>query len=218
MSDYHGLGYFVCESGKLVVSDPCYGREHLKEEARNLNIATILYNVRLGKFGGVVRSYQNVNKELTIWHLDTFQKTEIREVPNSFWIQYSGEGGEKKNLTICVDSGQCGFFDESKYPVSNSTGDSEDKTTFYGIACHITQETLWKAGIIGASPTTGMGVVSTSGHGDGGYTLYIRRNDKNEVVAAKLEFVDPSQDDSYGSADEDGNEDDEDEHEFDDDE
>lgn len=199
MSNYHGLGFFICESGNLVVSDPCYGRKHLEDDKRNLNIATILHGVLVGRYGAVVRRHRDTNKDLTIWHLDSYEGQDVTRLP---WLQYSGEGGEKQNLVICVDSGQAGFFEETKYPkTEDNTGDSDDKSSFYGIACYITSETAWGAGIIGASPTTGMGVVSQSGQGDGGYTLYVQRDVSGNIIAARLDFVDET-------ADEDDEEDD----------
>jgi len=201
MSNYHGLGFFVCESSNLVVSDPSYGRKHLEDDKRNLNIATILRGVLIGRYGAVVRRHRDLNKDLTIWHMDSYEGQDVTRRP---WTQYSGEGGEKPNLVICVDSGQAGFFEELKYPQGQeTTGNSEDASSFYGITTYITQETAWGAGIIGASPTTGIGVVSQSGQGDGGYTLYVQRDVFGNIIAARIDFVDEMANDEDDDDDDD---------------
>lgn len=194
------LGLFECVSGKLVVSDPCYGRKHLKtDSSKVLGVATVLENVKVGTYVAVVVRKADVNTELLIWHQPYFQTAEGNalhryllqgeKANNNIWSQYS-ESAEHPKLVIATDSGQAGFFDEPKYPIEeDTTGDYENRQTFYGIACYITERTAFHAGIIGTSPYKGMGVVSASGFGDGCCKLFVNRNPQNEIVACRLVFV-----------------------------
>lgn len=195
MANYKKLGFFICESGNLVVSDPCYGRKYLEHDERN--VATILQGVLIGHYGAAVRRDWDTNQELIIWHLDSYDSQDV--VTQQPWIQYSGENGENPNLEICVDSGQAGFFEESKYPqqIEDITfkSNTEGKSFFYGFACYITLETKWRAGIISTSPDNVMGVVSQTGDGDGRYTLYVQRDAFGNIIAARLIFLDETAED-----------------------
>ena len=80
-------------------------------------------------------------------------------------------GGE-----VGVDSGQCGFFDDSLFPLTQKTGgEMEDLESFYGKCC---QATLSKdqEGIIDEK-----GVVTSTGWGDGGYPYYVNTNGKKSA-------------------------------------
>ena len=82
---------------------------------------------------------------------------------------------------IGVDSGQAGFFDDSKYP-EGSTGEFGETDTMYGQIC---EKTL--ADQIGG---VGYGVASSTGYGDGSYDCLIAYDpDGKNVVAAKLIFI-----------------------------
>jgi len=76
-----------------------------------------------------------------------------------------------------VDSGQAGFFSEEIYPRL-----SED---LYDEVCNLTLGAS-QSGII-----QDQGAVSSSGFGDGGYPCYVYRK-KKEIVAATLEYIDPT--------------------------
>jgi len=85
---------------------------------------------------------------------------------------------ELTNIDVGVDSGQAGFFDESFYP------DQPGLTSFYNKVCKLTTGRE-QGGII-----DGFGAVSSTGYGDGGYKCYVARNDANEIVSAKIVFID----------------------------
>lgn len=196
MTDFANLGFFYCQSGRLVVCDPSYGRKHLQHDQRTMNIATIVQNILPGRYAAAVRKDEEgeYNNDLVVWNIEYFGNRNF----DSNWTQYSGDGGVFNNITICIDTEKAGIFDDFAYPQDmNSTGDPHDPTTFNGLCSYIATKTLIGAGIVGRSPTTGMGVVSSSGHGNGGYVLYAQRNPQLQIVALKLNFFDQSQDDYY---------------------
>lgn len=98
------------------------------------------------------------------------------------------ESLEKAGLNAGVDSGQCGFFDDALYPRDKKQLEYEDGT-FYNDCC---QSTLDRANPGGAT-VRDMGAVSSSGYGDGGYEVYVKRNADGLVVLAQLLFIGDSE-------------------------
>ncbi len=84
---------------------------------------------------------------------------------------------ELTNIDVGVDSGQAGFFDNQLYP------DHPGDDPFYDRVCRLTLGEN-SAGVIE------FGAVSSSGYGDGGYSCYVARNSDNQIVAAKIVFID----------------------------
>lgn len=81
---------------------------------------------------------------------------------------------------IGVDSGQCGFFDFKRYVEEKS---SEEKNQNFYQLCG--EKTLTnKCGIIPQ-----VGVVSQSGFGDGIYSLYVQKDNEDNIFAAEIEFI-----------------------------
>lgn len=78
-----------------------------------------------------------------------------------------------------VDSGQMGFYDSGAL-VSEGVSTSED---LYNDICELTLGDM-HAGIL-----EDLGVVSSSGYGDGGYPLHVARNKDKRVVAAEVKFI-----------------------------
>ena len=81
-----------------------------------------------------------------------------------------------------VDSGQCGFYDDAKYPRDAAQFEYE-KDTYYGRCCSMTLDEGIGGGII-----DGFGVVSGTFYGDGGYDCYVLRNADGIVIAACLDY------------------------------
>jgi hypothetical protein len=80
--------------------------------------------------------------------------------------------------SICVDSGMAGIYDYNIFK-------DKDKAEFYRECCELTRfdgQTV-QAG------TLDLGVVSSSGWGDGVYNVYVNRNDEDEVTAVKVVFM-----------------------------
>src|SRR5437016_3123484 len=110
-----GFGEFHLESGKLIVTDPCYERgtwcQGIIDEARPgtwvVDVGESRYDERIGS--------------LEVRHKDYGGPL--------LWLPCS--------FRVGVDSGQAGIFDEARYP-AGETGEYGDLNTFYGKACELT--------------------------------------------------------------------------------
>ena len=153
---------------------------------------TVLENVKTGTFvAEIIRSSkQSVNLELLIWHQawlgsDVLRRYALRGTEGlKDWTKLTDP-----KFVIGVDSGQAGFFNDANYPDTPN----DNRKSFYDVCCYITGETRLCAGIIGASSTKGIGVVSRCGHSDGGdegaYDLHVIYDAQKQVVAARLIFL-----------------------------
>jgi hypothetical protein len=81
---------------------------------------------------------------------------------------------------LAVDSGQFGFFDSIRYPLS-ATGEYDDPHSFYGRCCQVTLENM--AGVID------YGVVSSSGFGDGSYAVSCDLDSLGRAVRLEVTFL-----------------------------
>lgn len=174
------VGYHICQSdldvmkrwlknheeqlAKLdlsIASQFCFG-EHLKREIKR-------YEESIASYAGRV-SYIHVAHE-SVSDLDI--RTE----------EFEDFG------TIGVDSGQAGFFDLKKFneqaETYNNDGFNQDTLhgDFYRNVCELTSDKNDSFG------TVDFGAVSESGYGDGGYGLYVRRNDAGMVISAVIAFI-----------------------------
>lgn len=155
---------FIIESGKIQVTDPCY----------DLNVwcAATIDNARNGKYHSFVTRinagvWGNKISALTIIHEDFLTKQKRLRYR---WIDAS----------IGVDSGQAGFFDYNK--LNNIKIHEQLDNEFYNEVCELTSE----------SDNFGcveFGVVSSSGYGDGSYSLWTAEHN-GETVAAKIVYID----------------------------
>lgn len=109
----------------------------------------------------------------------------------------SHESLEKAGLNAGVDSGQCGFFDDALYPRDSQQLEYEDGT-FYNDCCRSTLDRSNPGGAV----VRDMGAVSSSGYGDGGYEVYVKRDADGLVVLAQLVFIgDGEEEDDEDEAD-----------------
>ncbi len=100
-------------------------------------------------------------------------------------------------LNAGVDSGQCGFFDDARYPRDEASFEYEDDT-FYGRCCESTLNDM----LPGGAAVDNMGVVSRSGFGDGGYDVYVRRNEEGQAIIVTLLFINESDEEEATEEDE----------------
>lgn len=162
------LGTFEVTSGKLVVSDPCY--------SRGTWCMGILEGVRKGTWTARIfisdeKEWGKRVAELEVLH------SGVKDPPAlGLW--------ENTGIDVGVDSGQAGFWDDSKF--GNGEGAHDDPESFYGKACNKTLHG-GQAGVMDG------GVVSSSGYGDGGYDCYVLK-DGDDIVGAKIIFI--TEDDS----------------------
>jgi len=93
------------------------------------------------------------------------------------------DGWEEAPFNAAVDSGQCGVFDDARYP-AGPVGEYEDEDSFYGKAC-VATDNRQNFGLV-----DDIGVVSRSGFGDGLYLVYLRRVPEGDVDAVYVKFFD----------------------------
>lgn len=123
------------------------------------------------------------------------------------------------DIDVGVDSGQAGFFDHEvyeKYGGDSRSAENDhkwDDNSFYGRACLLTQRkervpveeqekspsgfamgpferSFPAAGVLQISEfPVPIGVVSSSGFGDGGYQLYVKNDENGMAIAAEIVFI-----------------------------
>lgn len=158
---------FNVVSNKLRVTDPCYDMEiwcaHTLENVRNGKYTAIATRGNQGSWGDRI-------SELTIKHESVLNKKRLRF--------------RRLDVNIGVDSGQAGFFDYDYY--NNVKLNEQLDASFYNEMCEFTLS----ADQVGSNQN---GVVSSSGFGDGVYSLQVAE-ENGEVVAARLIFIDEEAD------------------------
>lgn len=111
---------------------------------------------------------------------------------------------EAEHFTVGVDSGQAGIFDYDYYAQYHTDDECDDD--WYDRVCDITLAEE-SAGAIDE-----LGLVSSSGYGDGSYTCYTSRDRNGYIVAIRIEYiVEEDEEDEW----DDDYDDEEDEEEFD---
>ena len=169
------LGSFET-SGVLCVTDPCYRRgTWCTAYAIACRPGTWESEIKLADFGGWGRRVASLEA-----HCAAVSVAELSQIP---WEEHPNEIG--------VDSGQCGIFDQGRYP-EGKAGNYGELDTFYGRACSATHdennEVRRYAGVIAE------GAVSSSGFGDGSYRVFTRALD-GKVVQVLVLFVNDEEDD-----------------------
>lgn len=159
------LGTFEVTSGRIRATDPCYSPSTWcagEVKAKN------------GRWSAKIEFDDGRVASLTVRHID-----HLTASPQTL-----------SQIDVGVDSGQAGFFDAAKYGEAYAADKAwEEKTkqnsygnldTFYGKVCSLT------SGLQGGAIE--WGAVSSSGYGDGGYSLYFTE-ENGEVVAARVVFI-----------------------------
>lgn len=190
---------FNVTSGKMVCSDPCY------------EIPTwcqgVIDNVKNGKWeAGIATSDEGSWGErishLWVYNLEAAIKNPslVRDIERFMGHELPFSGG--------VDSGQFGFFDFAHYRNDESAkdltkqdfGDDYDRKSgdqWYRACCELTLGT----DSFGVLP---FGAVSSSGYGDGSYTVRGIKDDEGLYVAFCVEYIgqDEDEDDEWDEDDE----------------
>lgn len=174
---------FEVKSGKIVISDPCYTRDTWCQK--------VLDNVKNG-----------------IWNVETTESYDGRIASIHTRLNHSSIKSYEYVNDLGVDSGQLGIFDDSIYPKGDKdSGEFEydDKNCFYGKCC---DKTLGdeQFGIV-----DNLGVVSSSGWGDGSYNAVLGLDENGQVVDIFVEFINDDEDEENPYDNGDMYEDDEDE-------
>jgi hypothetical protein len=170
------LGFFEVLSGFVDVSDPCYdtgvGCRATKIPTRNGTYTATVIKTGHGEEEGRCKVLEAV--------LDDAKGE---------WVQTEHDIG--------VDSGQAGIFDSKYYkddqvgrkwkkkqPEEDNMEICEDEP-WYSMCCDLTCGKM-HAGVVP------YGAVSSSGYGDGGYTLWVRMEDKL-ATGFRIVFIDSEQ-------------------------
>jgi len=166
MRDYNSsnIGSFKVNSGKLMVSDPCYA---------------------VGSWGqGIVEKVKNGK-----WNARVLTSNEgswgkrvavLIAAVDGFMPKYEAYDWEAQKFEVGVDSGQASIFDLAEFHSEDDNYNNPE--SFYAKCCACTLNTPESAGIVDNN-----GVVSSSGYGDGGYECKtITKN--GEVVAVMVDY------------------------------
>lgn len=92
------------------------------------------------------------------------------------------------DFEVGVDSGQAGIFDYDDF-IAHVEERDYDSGDWYSQCCDLTSNEDM-CGII-----NGVGFVSESGYGDGGYTCYTAKNEAGQIVGIKIVFIESDYDD-----------------------
>jgi hypothetical protein len=145
----------VTFSDRVVVSDPCY----------SLSVSCIKTDIPVEP--GIYVATIVLSDEGRPWGV----RVASLSVVHQSYLEISSPW-EIISTEIGVDSGQCGIFDDSIFARLEG---GEDNAVLYDECCDLT----WgDAGIL----SSGLGIVSTSGFGDGTYTLLGKKENDNYVA------------------------------------
>jgi hypothetical protein len=176
-------------SDAIHVSDPCYSKKDCGVEIKINNSMPdipVYFGACVGLFTDSSEWLGRVGALILIEHCDNAVAKQIRISKNP--VKAILELGTRID-TIGVDSGQAGFFDSKLYPLGEREwiNDPKDEgSKFYTECCNLTTETQFGA------LASKQGVVSSSGYGDGSYSVYEVRNKKNnELIACMVLFTSP---------------------------
>lgn len=166
------LGQFKVKSNTLRVSDPVHDK--------NAWLSGVIEDVKNGTWEAFMKLDITGSKvsELIVFHKDTPSKF----IKNDRW--------DEQDIEIGVDSGQCGIFDDDKYP--NEKGNVNITDSFFGQCAQMTNADF--GGILD------FGAVSCSGIGNGSYYCYTME-DHEGITAVKIVFMEPEDEDDLEELD-----------------
>lgn len=168
------VGIFNINSPNILVTDPCYEKGTWCQG--NIN------NAKTGKWYAQASFSNEKVWDTRVSSLQIFHEgLSFRQLPDMDW--------KKQKATIGVDSGQAGFFQSERYH-ENGRGDFDDHDSFYGQICEMTLSSK-QAGVID------YGCVSSSGFGDGEYTLETIEDKDKKTVAARIIFISCEDEEEY---------------------
>jgi len=189
---------FEITSGKMVLSDPCYKIptwcQGVVDRVKNGTWVTEVNKTDQGGWGERVS------------YLVAFNEQALKENPALKETLVNG-WGKQLPFNFGVDSGQFGFFDNEHYQNDKSamdltkydfgdTYDQESGDSWYRAVSNLTlADEQW-----GVLP---FGVVSSSGFGDGSYSVFAVVNEYDEYVGFMAVFIDENEDDEDDYEDED---------------
>lgn len=180
------VGDFDLSQECLRVTDPCYG-------ATNFGGAGML-----GSAGVLTAAPGRWSAKTVIgptpWHFRVKVLQISHESLGDHVPVFAPDTLMRSDITVDVDSAQCGFFDDALYPRDSAQLEYEPGT-FYSGCCEATLDNaLAGGGVVNVKPGDAaepkMGAVASTGMGDGSYNVYVKHNEAGKVVLAQLVFLD----------------------------
>jgi hypothetical protein len=164
------VGTFQTSSDVLRISDPCYDK--------SIWCTGTLKNCKIGEWSGfLVYSDEGDWGERVANNIAIFGDVSEDEAQNIL----TSSNWKNSNISVGVDSGQCGIFDDLKYP-KGDTGNYDGKGSFYDKCCNLT------LGEDCGGVVLNSGVVSSSGFGDGSYDCLTSQTG-GKITAVLLVFI-----------------------------
>ena len=161
------IGQFTLRTGKVMVSDPYY--------VVGTWCQKIVKNVLPGKWVGLTLLSDEGDWGTRVAEMIAVNKSFKKELKNMSFRRVKADIG--------VDSGQCGFIELSDYK------DYETNQNWYDRICNLTYDATGKDRDRRAGILDGSGVVSSSGYGDGGYELFVAKDENKKIIAMKVVFI-----------------------------
>lgn len=164
------LGDVTVKDGKIIATDPCY-----QPDGRFVCIV----NIKPGNYTGrAVYGDAGYGWGERVWELTMNHESTPKKKATTF-------------IGCCaVDSGQCGFFALDDYKKFHPEKDTEESEKWYRTACDITcNDAEHCVGLMRSLNDEIVGIVSESGIGDGMYNLYAGYNNRGEITALRLRFL-----------------------------
>lgn len=177
------LGKFEISEARIVVSDPSYDLS----TAKIPGLGAILDNCRTGSWRGfsVTKEFLpdlvEFGAELWAWHQSITNEAQLS------WV--------KQEKEIGADTGQIGIFDLKHYQ-DDKVVPINHKWTLGPNGTPIANNELWYSFCCEMTDTKKFanvmpfGVVSRSGHGDGGYYYFVARDQDGTIIGVKVVFID----------------------------
>jgi hypothetical protein len=193
------MGATIKLGNKVMVSDPCYGLDTWCQG--------VLENVLPGNYNCYVEYSDEGDWGERVSAIEVVHEKYDRPLDIEF---------ESEDFEVGVDSGQAGIFDYDYYVRYHNKHTVDD--SWYDRVCALTCENVknpnyeefdWNADNcydryqayketekcwpyiqkLTANPIDGLGYVSSSGYGDGGYTCWTARDDDGNIITIRVEFI-----------------------------
>lgn len=163
----HKVGTIVLNN-EVYITDPCYDTDTWCQK--------LLTDVSPGKYKCFVVVTDEGEWGNRVSELHAVKEEMFDKYGSLDKIPY---GTEPLNCVIGVDSGQCGFFDAKYYEEHQPDDDYNNTNSWYRKVCELSNN---------AGTVDGLGVVAESGYGDGGYPLFVAK-ENGQVLAMKVVFI-----------------------------
>lgn len=160
----------ISKSGRIIVCDPCYVDHGVDEDN---GLLAVVKNAAPGRWHAQTEYKEEQDWGVRVKVLAAWSDT-LKALPQRHW---------KEVKMLGVDSGQMAIFSEDMF-LNNINGSPFDFDNFYNETCTLTDK-------MGGAFTykSELGVVSTSGFGDGCYPCKVHTNKKTGLVdAVKVVF------------------------------